>query len=111
MTALELERPDGRTSRMIVRRPGAAALKHNPHAAQDEFKLLQLARSLGLATPTPYHLDQSGTIFSTPYVVIEYIAGQPEFAPADLADFTHQIATQLAKIRRQSSIVNRRSSI
>jgi aminoglycoside phosphotransferase (APT) family kinase protein len=100
MTALELERPDGRTSRMIVRRPGAGILKHNPHAAQDEFKLLQLTQSLGLATPTPYYLDQSGTIFSTPYVVIEYIEGQPEFAPAHLADFTLQLATQLAKIHR-----------
>ncbi len=100
MTALEIELPDGQTSRMIIRRPSDATLKRNPHAAQDEFKLLQLTHSWELATPTPYHLDQSGTIFSTPYVVIEYIEGKPEFAPADVADFTLQLATHLAKIHR-----------
>src|SRR6266545_8274948 len=100
MTALEIERPDGRTRRMIVRRPGDGTLKRNPHAAQDEFKLLQMTQSFGLATPRPYHLDQSGTIFSTPYLVIEYIEGKPEFAPADVADFTLQLATHLAKIHR-----------
>jgi aminoglycoside phosphotransferase (APT) family kinase protein len=98
MTALEIERPDGRTSRMIVRRPGDATLRRNPHAAQDEFKLLQLTHTLGLATQTPYYLDQSGEIFPTPYLVVEYIEGQPEFAPAHAADFTLQLATHLAKI-------------
>src|SRR5258706_5194209 len=95
MTALEIERPDGQTRRMIVRRPGDATLKRNPHAAEDEFRLLHMTRSLGLATPTPYHLDQSGKIFSTPYVVIEYIEGKPEFAPAHVADFAIQLATHL----------------
>jgi len=98
MTALEIERPDGQAASMIVRQPGEGSLKQNPHAAQDEFKLLQLTRSLGLATPEPYYLDQSGTIFPTPYLVIEYVEGQPEFAPARPADFIRQLATQLAKI-------------
>ena len=61
-------------------------------------KLLRLTRSLGLATQTPYFLDRSGEIFPTPYLVIEYIEGQPEFAPVDLPDFTLQLATQLARI-------------
>src|SRR5215212_5002577 len=100
MTALEIEHPGGQTSRMIVRRPGDATLKRNPHAAEDEFKLLQLMHSLRLATPTPYHLVRSGRIFSTPYIVIEYIDGRPEFAPTDIADFTLQLATHLAKIHR-----------
>jgi EmrB/QacA subfamily drug resistance transporter len=100
MTALEIECPDGQTRRMIVRRPSDRTLKQNPHAARDEFKLLQMTKSLGLATQTPYHLDQSGKIFSTPYLVIEYIEGQPEFAPSHLADFTLQLATHLAKIHR-----------
>jgi len=98
MTALEIQRPDGQTSRMIVRRPGEGTLKRNPHAAEDEFRILQLTRSLGLATQTPYYLDQSGTIFSTPYLVVEYVEGQPEFAPARVAEFTLQLATHLARI-------------
>jgi len=98
MTALEIERPDGQTSRVIVRRPGAGTLKRNPHAAEDEFKILQITRSLGLATQAPYYLDHTGTIFSTPYLVIEYVEGQPEFAPAHIAGFTLQLATHLARI-------------
>src|SRR5690348_15766776 len=81
VTALEIEQPDGHKQKMIVRQHGEVDLKHNPQVAADEFKLLHLLHSAGLATPTPYYLDQSGEIFSTPYVVIEYIEGQPEFAP------------------------------
>lgn len=98
MTALEVQYPDGALHKIIVRRPGERALKCNPHAAEDEFTLLQLTRGLGLATPTPYYFDQSGTIFADPYLVIEYIDGQPEFAPVRQADFTLQLAEHLAKI-------------
>jgi aminoglycoside phosphotransferase (APT) family kinase protein len=98
VTALEIERPDGQTKKMIVRRHGDVDLKRNPHVAADEFKLLQILQSVGLATPMPYHLDQSGEIFSTPYVVIEYIEGKPEFAPAHLTDLILQLATHLSRI-------------
>lgn len=100
MTAFELEGTDGQIKRLILRRPGEAALKQNPHAVEDEFKLLQITHGLGLATPRPYYFDPSGHIFPRPYLVIEYIEGQPEFAPADLTGFTLQLATHLAKIHR-----------
>jgi aminoglycoside phosphotransferase (APT) family kinase protein len=100
MTAFELQRPDGEMQRMIVRRPGEGALTHNPQAATDEYKLLQITQSLGLATQTPYHLDLSGEIFPTPYLVIEYIEGEPEFAPSQRTDFLLQSATHLAGIHR-----------
>lgn len=98
VTALEIERPDGQTKKMIVRQHGDVDLKHNPHVAADEFKLLHIMHSVGLATPKPYHLDQSGEIFCTPYIVIEYIEGKPEFAPSHLTDFIHQLATHLSRI-------------
>jgi aminoglycoside phosphotransferase (APT) family kinase protein len=98
MTALEIEQPDGQARKVIVRRPGLAALRRNSSAAEDEFRLLQTTQSAGLATQTPYYLDPSGEIFATPYLVIEYIEGQPEFAPVDLADFTRQLAVHLARI-------------
>jgi len=53
MTALEIEDPDGRTRKMIVRQPGAGMLQQNPHAAEDEFKVLHMARSAGLPVPAP----------------------------------------------------------
>ncbi len=98
MTAFALEHPDGRVQKLIVRQPGSAARQRNPQAAQAEFQILQLTHRLGLATQTPYYLDQAGTIFATPALVIDYIEGKPEFAPTNLATFAVQIATQLAKI-------------
>src|SRR5260370_28057267 len=100
VTALETLRPDGHTQKMIVRQHGEVDLKHNPQVAADEFKLLQLLHSVGLATPAPYRLDQSGEIFSTPYLVIEYIEGKSEFAPSNLPDLLLQLATQLSRIHQ-----------
>lgn len=59
---------------------------------------MQRLHAAGLLTPAPYDLDQSGELFATPYLVVEYIEGQPEFAPANVADLVRQMATQLAGI-------------
>jgi aminoglycoside phosphotransferase (APT) family kinase protein len=98
MTAFEIERPDSQISRMILRRPSEQTLQRNLRAAEDEFKVLQLTKSVGLATPAPLYLDPSGSIFSAPYLVIEYIEGKPEFATDPGADFIFQLAKHLAKI-------------
>ena len=74
VTALEIERPDGQTQKLLVRQHGEVDLKHNPQVAAAEFKLLQFLQSVDLAAPVPYYLDQSGEIFSTPYLVIEYLS-------------------------------------
>jgi len=98
VTAFEIEYAGGQTKKLLVRRHGAVDLAHNPQIAAAEFRLLQLLRSAGLAVPTPYYCDPSGEIFATPSLVIEYIEGSTEFAPADLSDLLLQLATQLARI-------------
>lgn len=100
VTALEVEQPDGQKQKLLVRQHGEVDRAYNPQIAADEYRLLLLVRSAGLAAPTPYYLDQSGEIFSTPYVVLEYIEGQPEFAPANMSDFLLQFATQLSRIHQ-----------
>jgi aminoglycoside phosphotransferase (APT) family kinase protein len=100
LMALELERPDGHTQKMIVRQHGEVDLKHNPQLAADEFKLLQLLHSVGLATPVPYYLDQSGEIFSAPYIIIEYIEGKPVFELSHIPDLILQLATHLSRIHQ-----------
>ena len=100
VTALEIEQPDGRIQKLLVRQHGEVDRAYNPQIAADEYRLLRLARSAGLAAPTPYYLDQSGEIFSTPYIVLEYIEGQPEFAPAHMSAFLLQFATQLSRIHQ-----------
>src|SRR6266567_6708041 len=100
VTALEVLLSDGQTKKMIVRKPADVPFKHNRLRAADEFKLLHLLHSVGLAVPTPYHLDQSGEIVSTPYIVIEYIVGKPEFAPARVPDLILQLAMHLSRIHQ-----------
>jgi aminoglycoside phosphotransferase (APT) family kinase protein len=100
VTGIEIERPDGYTQKMIVRQHGEVDLKHNPHIAADEFKLLQLLHSAELAVPEPYYLDQSSEIFPTPYVVIEYIEGETEFSPSDVTEFIFQLTTHLYRIHQ-----------
>jgi aminoglycoside phosphotransferase (APT) family kinase protein len=100
VTALEVERPGGQHEKLLVRQHGAADLASNPRIAADEFGLLRFLRSVGLPAPTPYYLDESGEIFSTPYIIIEYIEGQTEFAPPNTGDFIRQFAALLARIHR-----------
>jgi aminoglycoside phosphotransferase (APT) family kinase protein len=98
VTALEIELPGGHRQKLLVRQHGAADLERNPRIAADEFRLLQLLHAAGVAAPRPHYLDQSGEIFATPYVVIEYIEGEPALAPADAANAVLQLATHLARI-------------
>jgi len=98
VTALEIEQPESHTKKLIVRRHGEVDLKYNPQIAADEFRLLQQLHSAGLATPKPYYFDQSGEIFATPYLVIEYIEGKTEFAPPHLMDYILQFTTHLSRI-------------
>jgi aminoglycoside phosphotransferase (APT) family kinase protein len=104
MTALEIADPDGQIRKLVVRRPSLATLQQNPQAAAHEFTLLQTLHALGLATPTAYHLDESGTIFPQPYLVIDYVEGQPEFAPVDVTKYTHQFANHLAKTHQVDGV-------
>jgi aminoglycoside phosphotransferase (APT) family kinase protein len=100
VTALEVVLSGGQTRKMIVRQHGAVDCTRNPHIAADEFRLLQMLHAVALPTPIPYDLDQSGAVFPTPSIVIEFIEGQTEFAPANLADYLRQFAASLARIHR-----------
>jgi aminoglycoside phosphotransferase (APT) family kinase protein len=95
MTVLELEDPEGRISRRIVRQPSSTVLQNNPDAALNEYKLLKALRRSGLATPMPVEFDQTGP---TPYLVLEFIEGKSDFAPQDRPNFAYQLSTQLLKI-------------
>lgn len=98
VTALEIERPDGQSTKLIVRQHGAVDRAHNPNIAADEFKLLQILQAASLAAPRPYFVDPAGAMLGSPCIVIEYIEGAPEFAPANLTELIMQMASQLAQI-------------
>jgi aminoglycoside phosphotransferase (APT) family kinase protein len=98
VTALEVEDRAGDPRTVVVRWHGPVDLTHNPHIAADEFRLLQLVRAAGVPAPAPYYYDESGAILSTPYLVVEYVEGTPEFDPADMPAFLQQCAAILARI-------------
>jgi aminoglycoside phosphotransferase (APT) family kinase protein len=100
VTALEIQLPDGQIVKLVLRLYGDADLKHNPRVAADEYKLLQILHTAGLATPVPYLLDQSSEIFPKPYIVIEYIEGEPDFAPTHDSGFALQLAIHLSRIHQ-----------
>ena len=99
-TALDVVRADGRLTRWVVRRHGAADLAQNPHIAEDEFKLLGALDAAGLPVSAPVHVEPSGDVFPTPALVIEFVDGRTDFAPADLNAATGQLAAALARIHR-----------
>jgi aminoglycoside phosphotransferase (APT) family kinase protein len=103
VTAFEIERADGRTERLVVRRHGARDLNRNPQIAADEFRLLQLLEAAGLPVPRPRLLDPRGEIFSTPCLVVDYVEGEPGPAAVDAAELISELARVLAEIHRVGS--------
>ncbi|MFS8513436.1 MAG: phosphotransferase, partial [Planifilum fulgidum] len=97
---LETEGPDGRRQKMLFRQHGEADLRRNPRIAVDEYRLLDVLRSAGLPVPKPYALDTTCGIFSTPYLVMEFIDGETVDDPADRSAYLHQTAFQLSRIHR-----------
>ena len=91
---------DGRRQKMVARLHGAVDLANNPNVAAVEFRLLQLLNAAGVATPAPIYLDTDCDIFPVPCLVIEFIDGQPEFAPDDVPNRVQQLAAQLANIHQ-----------
>jgi aminoglycoside phosphotransferase (APT) family kinase protein len=100
MTAIEVALANGEQRKLIVRRPNTRTMSLNPHAAADEYKILHTVQAAGVRAQRPYLLDQSGVILPEPYLVVEYIEGEPEYAPADIISFVTQIADQLATLHR-----------
>jgi aminoglycoside phosphotransferase (APT) family kinase protein len=100
VTVLEITQASGETSKLVVRQHGPHDLESNPHIARDEYKLLQLLNTAGIPAAKPYFVDESAEIFPTPYIVVEYVEGQPEFAPNDLSSFIRQFAAYLARLHQ-----------
>jgi aminoglycoside phosphotransferase (APT) family kinase protein len=98
MVALEIAMPEGETRKVIVRRPGARAIQRNPHAAANEYAILQAVMRLGVKAQRPLLLDTSGEIFPEPYLVIDYIEGSADYRPADVPRTVRQMAAQLVRL-------------
>jgi aminoglycoside phosphotransferase (APT) family kinase protein len=100
VTALQVERRDGMTRRVVVRRHGERDLRQNPNVAADEFRLLRALAAAGLPVPAPVFVDETGGVFGTPCLVVGFVDGAPDFAPDDLDAFVDTVAELLIRIHR-----------
>lgn len=98
MTAIELQEPGGPPKTVILRAHSDGQIRDGSGKAADEFRLLRFLHNLGVAAPRPYYLDTSGAVLSRPYMVIEYIDGRMDLAPADVDAYLRILAGQLVKI-------------
>jgi aminoglycoside phosphotransferase (APT) family kinase protein len=96
VSALELRSAAGQVERLVVRQYGAATLASNPDSASDEFRLLHLLRSAGVAVPTPVFFDQTGQVFSSPALVTGHVDGQTDLNTAGSSDGLGQMAEYLS---------------
>ncbi len=100
VTALEIVRPGGETQTLVLRQYGAYRLESHPQIAAQEFAILQTLHRQGLPVPEPYFVDDTGAVLGTPCLVMEFVAGEADFAPADLDQLLQHTAAQLAQIHR-----------
>jgi aminoglycoside phosphotransferase (APT) family kinase protein len=98
VSAIEAKTREGQRATLVLRQYGAANLKSDPHAALTEYRLLQLMADAGQPVPRPYLADESGAILPGPFLLQELIDGEPIKDPADLTDFTGQLAAALAAV-------------
>jgi prepilin-type processing-associated H-X9-DG protein len=92
---LEFER-EGRTE--------SAALKvfpaHMAGSAGFEWAAMNVAGTTSIPTPEPVAFDQQGDWFGTPAIVMSLIPGAPVWRPADVREWTHQLAWTLVSIHQ-----------
>jgi aminoglycoside phosphotransferase (APT) family kinase protein len=100
VTAMEVAGPDGVTHNLVVREHGKLDRKSNPHIARDEYRLLKLLTEQELAVPAPIYLDPDSEFFDNPCLVLNFVTGDANFAPGDLAGYLMQMAGHLSLIHK-----------
>ena len=98
ISVLTVMLPSGREKRVVVRVFGAEKIFPRPYIASNEFMFLQRIKLPNLETPSPIYFDQSKEIFSTPYMVLDYIEGKTELDPSNLPNFIIELVGALTKI-------------
>ena len=95
---LEMRLADGGAESVVVRRYGERDLRQNPRVAECEFRLLGITARLGLPAPRPVLLGERDEYWPTPFVVVERVDGETEFAPPDVDEYLRRLADALAAI-------------
>ena len=98
MTAIDIALPGGDVERFVVRQHGEHGLRNNAGIADIEFALLRLLEQAEVPAQRPIFLDKLHEFSSNPLLVISYVDGSIDVAPADERSVCDQLATYLARL-------------
>ncbi len=97
MIALDLER-DGIRDTAILRLHGDANLAFDPESAAHEHRLLEHLAVHGIPAPPPRLLDTSRALLPVDYLVLGWLDGDVDVAPADRSAAALAMADMLARV-------------
>ncbi|MCY4073577.1 MAG: phosphotransferase [Chloroflexi bacterium] len=94
---LDILTDHGTSRRLILLGHSTRDRQVNPDIARDEFTLLKILSSAGLAVPRPLLVDSSQEL---PFLITEFVEGETRFAATDLSAYCYQLARVLSNIHR-----------
>ena len=97
MQAVDLDAPEGRRLRLVVRRY-RPEFDQGSETARRESLLLTRLLECGLPVPEPVWLDAEGSFLGLPTLVMARLPGRPLLEPKDPVDWANQLAGALARL-------------
>ena len=94
VTAVEVKLNDASTKQVLIRQ--------HP-TAKKEFILLKKLYELGLPVQKPYTYDESLKLLPAPYIVLEYVEGNTQFAPQNMQDFIKRTVETLIQVHHSDT--------
>ena len=91
VTAVEVKLAGDSIEKIIVRQ--------HP-TAKKEFTLLKKLHALGLPVQKPYTYDDSLSLPSAPYIILEYVVGNAQFLPQNMPDFLQKSVSTSTNIHK-----------
>lgn len=98
MTGVDIHLTNGDLRRIVVRRAGTTTLERNPHVTEHEFYILKVADGLGVPVQKILRFSRGDLFSERPYLVLEYVEGNPVFHAQNVPSFAANLAEVLAQI-------------
>jgi aminoglycoside phosphotransferase (APT) family kinase protein len=96
--ALRVERPDGTTTEVVVRRMDPAWGPSANAIAEREFRLLEVLARHNFPSPRPLLLDRSGERLEAPGMIITRLPGRGVLLPRNVPSFVDQLAATMVQL-------------
>ncbi|WP_436794467.1 phosphotransferase family protein [Actinospongicola halichondriae] len=98
MTTVDVDRPDGSSHRLVVRRGRRPDSDRHTLPFGTEFALLRHLDRAGVPVATPRHFDDSHQIVPQDFVVLDFVAGSTRFAADDPLPLARRMGEVLAGV-------------